>query len=158
MPRETPVSDVMTTDVVFVAPGDRVTDAMEELVAAEVDAAPVLDDGVVVGMLSTSDLIVRGSRLHMPTMVNLLGATLELPGEKKKFDEDIEKKLGGTVAEVMSDESISIGPDATVEAAATSMHDNDVSRLPVIDDRGALVGIIARHDILKALVRRNQGI
>ncbi len=158
MPRETPVSDVMTTDVVFVAPGDRVTDAMEELVAAEVDAAPVLDDGVVVGMLSTSDLIVRGSRLHMPTMVNLLGATLELPGEKKKFDEDIEKKLGGTVAEVMSDESISIGPDATVEAAATSMHDNDVSRLPVVDDRGALVGIIARHDILKALVRRNQGI
>lgn len=157
MPRETPVHEVMTTDVVYVAPDDRVTDAMERLVAAEVDAAPVLRDGVLMGMLSTSDLIVRGSRLHMPTMVNLLGATLELPGEKKKFDEDIGKKLGGTVLEVMSDETVSISPDASVEAAATSMHDNDVSRLPVLDDEGALVGIIARHDILKALVRRNQG-
>lgn len=157
MPRETPVHEVMTTDVVYVAPDDRVTDAMERLVAAEVDAAPVLRNGVLIGMLSTSDLIVRGSRLHMPTMVNLLGATLELPGEKKKFDEDIGKKLGGTVLEVMSDETVSISPDASVEAAATSMHDNDVSRLPVLDGEGALVGIIARHDILKALVRRNQG-
>lgn len=154
MPRDTPVRDVMTTDVVFISPDDRVTDAMERLVTAEVDAAPVLDDGRLVGMLSTSDLIVRGSRLHMPTMVNLLGATLELPGEKKKFDEDLAKKLGGSVTEVMSDETVSIGPDATVEEAATSMHDNDVSRLPVLED-DALVGIIARHDILKALVRRN---
>ena len=45
-------------------------------------------------MLSTGDLIVQESQLHLPTVVSLLGATLELPSSKRHFDEDIEKALG----------------------------------------------------------------
>ncbi|NLV56330.1 MAG: CBS domain-containing protein, partial [Acidimicrobiales bacterium] len=59
MPRSLPVRDVMTTDVLSVAPTDAVEDAMAALVRRGVDAAPVIDpDGVVVGLLSTGDLIV----------------------------------------------------------------------------------------------------
>ena len=32
------------------------------------------------------------------------------------------------------------------------MHDHDVSRLPVVDDDGACVGIVARGDILRAMI------
>ncbi len=46
------------------------------------------------------------------------------------------------------------GQVATVTEAATRMHDHNVSRLPVVDADGRLVGIIARGDILRTLVRR----
>ncbi len=153
MSRTSPVSEVMTTDVLTFAPGDAVAEAMATLVERGIDGAPVVDEnGQVVGMLSTGDLIVQESRLHFPTVISLLGATLELPSAKRHFDEDLRKTLGGTVAEVMQPEPITIAVDDNVEEAATLMHDHDVSRLPVIGDRG-LVGIVSRVDILRGILR-----
>ncbi len=158
MPRTTPVSQVMTTDVLAFAPDENVTDAMRRLVERAVDAGPVVDAaGIVVGMLSTGDLIVQESQLHFPTVISLLGATLEWPSSKKKFDEDLQKALGATVGEVMSAKPITCAPDDTIETAATLMHGHDISRLPVIDGDGVLVGILARKDILRVIVRDDAG-
>jgi CBS domain-containing protein len=144
----------MSTEVVSFAPDEAVLDAAERMVETGVDAGPVVDDaGRVVGMLSTTDLIVRESRMHLPTVISILGATLELPSQKRKFDEDVEKALGSVVSEVMGDAPRTVGPDDTVETAATRMHEEDLSRLAVVDERGTLVGIIARGDILRAIVQ-----
>lgn len=151
MPRNLPVRQVMTTDVLSFTPDLDITEAMRMLVERDVDAGPVLDDGAVVGMLSTTDLIVQQSTLHLPTVITLLGATLEWPSSKKHFDRDVEKALGGTVGEVMNDHPVTCGPDDTIETAASLMHDQNLSRLPVVHD-GVLVGLIARGDILRAIV------
>ena len=152
MSRQSPVSEVMTTDVLTFGPDDNVAEAMQVLVERGIDGAPVVDaDGAVVGMLSTADLIVQESRLHFPTVISLLGATLELPSAKRHFDDDLRRVLGSTVREVMQADPITIGVDDTVEEAATLLHDHDVSRLPVVAD-GALVGIVARTDILRAIM------
>ena len=154
MPRTTPVSQVMTKDVLSFAPDENVVDAMKRLVDRGLDAGPVVDgDGAVVAMLSAGDLIVQETQLHFPTVISLLGATLEWPSSKKKFDEDLRKALGATVNELMTPEPTVCGPDDTIEAAATLMHQHDVSRLPVIDELGVLVGIVSRKDILKVIVR-----
>lgn len=152
MPRTQPVRDVMTTDVLTFAPGDTVESAMRALVDRGIDAAPVVDGGAVVGLLSTSDLIVAEGQVHVPTVITLLGASFELPGERKKFGEDLRRALGGTVEEVMTREPRTVGPDATLEEAATVLHTHDVSRLPVVDDGGVLVGIVARGDIVRAMI------
>jgi CBS domain-containing protein len=150
------VGDVMVTDVLTFSPDEKVSDAMAKLVERDVDAGPVVDgDGKVIGMLSASDLIVRESKIHLPTVISLLGATIEWPGEKRKFDEDLEKKLGATVSEVMDEEPVTIEEGDTIESAATSMHEHDISRLPVVRD-GKLVGLIARGDILRAIVQGSQ--
>lgn len=152
MTQDLPVRDVMTTGVVTVAPDQRIQDAMGALVEAEVDGAPVVDaSGTVVGMLSTGDLIMQDAQVHGPTVISLLGAYIELPSWKKQFEEDFQKAVGAVVSEVMDDEPVTCGPDDTVETAATLMHDHDASRLPVVSD-GRLVGIIARGDILRAIV------
>jgi CBS domain-containing protein len=152
MPRTMPVSQVMTTEVLTFAPDQDIQDAMKLLVEWDVDAGPVVDDsGAVVGMLSTTDLIVQQSTLHLPTVITLLGATIEWPSSKKHFDRDVEKALGSTVGEVMNDDPITCAPDDTIERAASLLHEHNLSRLPVVAD-GALVGIIARGDILRAIV------
>jgi CBS domain-containing protein len=158
MPRDVPVADVMNTEVVAFGPDELVQTAAERMVEREVDGGPVVDDaGKVVGMLSTTDLIVRESRMHLPTVISLLGATIELPSQKRKFDEDVEKALGSTVREVMSDAAQIVKPEDTVETAATLMHEHDLSRLAVVDERGVMVGIIARGDILRAIVQAGRG-
>lgn len=153
MLRELPVRDVMASDVLTFAPDDNVMDAMRTMLVRDVDGAPVVNaDGDVVGLLTTADLIVEEARVHLPTVITLLGAYIELPSSKKKFDHDVEKALGSTVGEVMSEAAPTLGPDDTVEYAATIMHEQGADRLPVIDDNGALVGIVARGDIVRAIV------
>jgi CBS domain-containing protein len=152
MPRSQPVASVMTTDVLTFSPDDTVEAAMTSMVERGIDGAPVVDeDGKVVGMLTTGDLIVQESQVHVPTVISLFGAYLELPSAHRKFDQDLRKALGGRVAEVMHDEPHTVTADDTLETAATVMHDHDVSRLPVVRD-GRLVGIIARNDILRAII------
>ena len=150
--RDLPVHDVMTADVVAFTPDQNVTEAMSELVARGVDAGPVIDGGTVVGMLSTGDLIVEEARVHFPSVVNFFGVNVTLPFEHQKLDDSVAKALGATVGEVMTAEPLTIGAEASVEDAATLMHDKEVSRLPVVDRGGALVGIISRGDIVKAIV------
>jgi len=150
--REMPVSDFMTTDVLTFGPDQNVQEAMQQLVARSIDAGPVVDaDGAVVGMLSTGDLIVEEARVHFPTVVNFLGVNVTWPFEHKDLDDTMAKALGASVGEVMTAVPVTIEADASVEDAATVMHDHDLSRLPVVTD-GRLVGLIARGDIVKAIV------
>ena len=157
MPRDTLVRQVMTTDVLSFAPEEPIQEAMRRLVEREVDGGPVVEGDRVVGMLTAGDLIVQDARLHYPTVITILGATIEMPGSGKHFEEDLHKAVGLTVGEGMSDDVVTCGPDHTVEDVATILHERNMSRLPVVEgDR--LVGIISRGDILRAIVQaRSQG-
>lgn len=146
------VREVMTTDVLTFRPEESVQDAYRALVEADVDGGPVIDgEGHVVGMLSTGDLLVQETRLHYPTVVSLFGAYLELPSSHRKFEEDLRRAVGADVDDVMTRHVETCSPDDTLERAATLMHEHDVSRLPVTEG-GRLVGIIARGDILRAVM------
>jgi CBS domain-containing protein len=153
MVRESPVSDWMSTEVVSFRPDENVRDAMRRLVQTDVDGGPVVDaEGRVVGVLSTSDLIVKEAELHFPTVFNFLGVDVQWPSFKHRhLDDDIAKALGATVGEVMDGEPVVVAPTATLETAATLMHDEDVSRLPVVDG-GRLVGLLSRNDVLRAVL------
>lgn len=113
-------------------------------------------DGTVVGMLSTGDLIVQESQLHYPTVINILGGLIELPGSRKKFEHELNQAVAVDVADAMSPEPVTCGPDDTIEVVATLMHEHDVSRVPVVED-GRLVGIVARGDVLRGMVAGADG-
>ena len=154
MPRETPVRDVMTTDVLSFKPQDTVQAAAEAMAERSIGGAPVVDDeGKVVGMLNDDDLIVSDTRLHMPTVISVLGAYLELPSSASRFDKEVRKAVGATVGDVMTANPQTCGEDDTLEQVATVLHEHELSRLPVVRD-GKLVGIVSRGDILKAIVQK----
>jgi CBS domain-containing protein len=151
LPRETPVREVMTADVITVAPTQSVADAARLLTERRIGAAPVVSDGKLIGMLDDDDLIVEEARIHFPTTIAVLDTYLMMPGSLARFERELKKAVGATVADVMDDEFESIGPDDTLEQAASVMHERSTTHLPVVDgDR--LVGIIARGDVVRALV------
>lgn len=153
MLRELPVVDLMVRDVTTFTVDQNVQDAMRVLVTEDIDAGPVVDENHhVVGLFSTGDIIVEEARLHLPTIVNFLGVNVALPWHDKELDESVAKALGEFVGDVMTAPAITIENNATVEDAATLMHDEKVSRLPVVNSAGRLVGIIARGDIVRAIV------
>lgn len=153
--RDTPVRDLMVTDVLTFKASDDIQTAMRALVMSDIDGAPVVDDeGYVIGSLSNGDLIVEEAIIPLPAVITLLGGVMELPKSRKKYEEDLDKALGATVGEVMQEGVVAIlNPADTLEDAATVMHDEELDRVPVCDDDGRLVGIVGRGDILRAIVR-----
>ena len=54
---DTPVRDIMTADVISVAPGDTVHRCMRMVTDKHIRHLPVIENGKVVGMLSIGDLV-----------------------------------------------------------------------------------------------------
>lgn len=154
MPATTLVRDVMSTNVATLRPDLPVAAAADAMAEGRYGAMPVVDDaGHLLGLLRDEDLIVSEARVHVPTFLNFLGATIPLPGEMKHLEEELHKVAGATVGEVMDDDPTTIGPDDTLEELATRMHDSEVSHLPVVNADGRVVGIVARGDIVRHIAR-----
>jgi CBS domain-containing protein len=154
MAASTLVRDVMTSSVVTLRPDQSIGDAADQMAAHKFGAMPVVDEsGALVGLLRDSDLIVSEARVHVPTFLNILGASIPLPGEMAHVEEELHKVAGATVEEVMETDPLTIGPDDTLEDLATGMNDEEVSHVPVVDTDGRLVGIVARGDIVRFIAR-----
>src|SRR5262245_39213400 len=154
MPTTTLVRDVMTSNVATLAADATVAAAADALAERGHGAMPVVDaDGHLVGLLRDKDLIVSEARVHAPHFLNFFGATIPFPGEMKKVEEELKKVAGATVAELMDDKPVTVGPDDTLEEVATRMNDADISHVPVVDADGRVVGMVARGDIVRFIAR-----
>jgi CBS domain-containing protein len=143
--------DIMTPDPLTVTLDLRVTDAAHIMSENRVGALPVLDpDGRLVGLVTEGDLIMQDAKVHFPTYLHLLGGFVFYPGSTERFESDLKKAVGATVADVMTADPVTVSPDSTVEDVATLLVEREISRLPVMDG-GRLVGIISKGDIVRAI-------
>ena len=153
MPSTIALRSVMTTDVVTVTPDLSLAEAADVLDERGIGAAPVVDAaGQVVGLLRDEDLLSGEARLHVPTTIAILGVNFTLPGEVARYDEELRKAIASTVGEVMEQQFPQLPPDATLEDAATLMHEADVTHVVVVED-GRAVGVVARGDLVRHLAR-----
>ena len=153
MPAEPIVRDVMTTTVVTLHPEQAIAAAADEMAEHKFGAMPVVDDtGKLVGVLTDEDFIVSEARVHVPTIINFLGATIPLPSSMHHLEGELHKVAGSTVGEVMDEDPATIAPDATLEDLATVMHERDVSHVSVVEGK-KLVGIVARGDLVRFIAR-----
>ena len=68
MPSED-VSSIMTGNVITLSPDQTVPEAADVLSENGIGAAPVVEDGKLVGLLRDEDLIVSEAKLHVPTVI-----------------------------------------------------------------------------------------
>jgi len=69
--KETPVSDIMTEQLLTVNPGDSITECMRIMTEKRVRHLPVLEGTNLVGMLSIGDLVNWFISAHTATIDNL---------------------------------------------------------------------------------------
>ena len=121
------IADYMSTELVSVSPEDDIIEAMRRLLHWQLSGAPVLDQSEqMVGILSQKDClaIVYNAAYH--------------------------QEWGGSVSQYMSRDVEHIEARSSIVDAADKFLHSSFRRFPVLRD-GKLVGLISRHDILRAL-------
>lgn len=144
LPADRPVSEVMTREVVTLTPEMTLAQAWERMLKNNLKALPVVEaNNVVVGVLTDEDVLTRaglGQRLSLAARLDAAHLNLE-------FQRLEESHLH--VGDIMSKPPITTQPKESLAVAAARMARHAIKRLPVVDEHGKLVGVIARLDILE---------
>ena len=140
------VEDIMTPEVVTVAPGASLKQAANLLLEHRISGLPVVDNqGHVLGVVSEADILQKEAPgLQVP------GALAWLVGLDGEVDRS--KLEARVVGEAMTSPPLTIAAHCPVSLAARRMSEKGVNRLPVVEN-GELVGIVTRADLVRAFVR-----
>lgn len=157
------VQEAMQKDVITLRRIDKIEEAAKILREKKISGAPVVDeDNKMIGIVSEGD-IMRLLEFHSPNLNLILPSPLdliELPIRmKSEYDEisaGLKKASLVLTQEIMTRKVVTIAPDKSISDAAELMDSRKVKRLPVVDEKGDMVGIITRGDIIGALVKSNE--
>jgi CBS domain-containing protein len=140
------VREVMSVPAVSVPGETPFLEIVRTLSREHLGAVPVVDaDGRVIGVVSESDLLAKAAAQ----------AAVPHPGPVRRLREHrlYEKGRGETAAALMTSPAITVAPGTKVADAAWLAARSRLKRLPVIDHRDRLVGVVSRIDLVRALVR-----
>jgi CBS domain-containing protein len=152
MKEERLVKDIMVKKVITIQKDASVEELSELLVKNRISGVPVIDsDGKLVGIATEGDLIIKDSDLHFPRYFKLLDSIIYLES-LNKFKKSLKKFLGTKVEDVMTAEIKTVKGEAPVGEAANIMIKYNINRVPVLDSKDELVGIVTRADIVKSMI------
>ena len=124
------ISEIMTKDPHSVSPDTPVSEAARMMKEEDVGLVPVVERvggaetrGRLIGVVTDRDIAIRAVAE---------GRAADAP-----------------VSEVMSGGVKTCSPDDSVEEAMDLMGREQVRRIPIVDERGSLVGIVAQADIVR---------
>ncbi len=145
------VAEIMTREPIVVTPVTPLKEAIQILAEHHISGLPVVNEqGVLVGVISESDLMWQETGAEPPPYVMVLDSIIYLQNPHK-YEQEIHKALGQTVGEVMTSHVTTIKPDKSLQEAAQALQQKQVHRLPVLDNAGKLIGILTRGDIIRAM-------
>lgn len=151
----------MTRDVETASPDDDVGKVLTRLARAGFNGFPVTEDGLVVGIVTQGDLVdlfqpsdrTLWIPVGFPPFLESLTYAVDLSWDELDVGMDMARNAGRPIREVMTGNVVTVGPKAGVDEMLALLADEeqDINRLPVTDEAGALLGIVAREDLLRAL-------
>jgi len=146
------IADVMTRPVFTVQRETPLKDVARMLIDNGVSGVPVVDaQGAVLGVVSEADFLLKeqgAGEIRHRRLARLLG---ERPETQHQLD-----VIGArTAGEAMTSPAVTIEVSRSIREAAAVMTGRRVNRLPVTD-KGRLVGIVTRADLVRAYVRSDQ--
>ncbi len=147
------VKDIMTTEVVTVGLDLSIKDLVAVFRDKDVGGAPVVgDDRRLLGIVTEGDLMALDADLQYPHYFELFDSIIYL-GSQKRFKEQLEKAAAANVGQLMTrrEKVMTVAPEDLASKAATLMSRHRIDRVPVVDEDDVLVGLVTRHDIIKAI-------
>lgn len=123
------VGNLMTLDPITIGSEELALEAERLIKTYRISGLPVVDEGVVVGVLSQTDLLTaRSSDLISGNWPRL------------------------RVRHLMTRPAMTVNATSSLHAAAREMIEHHVHRLVVVDDAGAAIGVLTPLDLLGALL------
>jgi len=113
--------EIMTSSVTTATRDMSLRDVAVMMRDGDMGSIPVVEDGKLVGIVTDRDIVIRSIAEG--------------------------KDASSPVGEAMTTEMFSVRPDDFVFEAIRLMGDKQVRRVPVVDETGALAGIIAMADV-----------
>lgn len=129
-----PLSEIMSTEPVTCSPDDDVDNVWRLMQEHSFAGLPVVKKGKLVGIVTQKNLL--DSRVVFPMF----------EAKKGRF------KAPSKISSVMRTSVISLKPASLVKEAAKLMLEKNIGRVPIIDGKGKLIGVVDREDIVKALL------
>lgn len=111
--------DLTVRDVITISPDESIKEAQNIMDEEEISGLPVVEDGIVVGIISRRDI-------------------------KPIINSDAQRKVG----DIMTEDVVTISESTDPEEALDIAYENKVERLPVVQD-GKIMGIVTMKDILE---------
>jgi len=129
-----PLSKIMSTEVVTCSPEDEVDNIWRLMQERSFAGLPVVRRGKLIGIVTQKNLLDSGVILPV------------FEAKRGRF------KAPPKISSVMKAPVVSLKPAAEVKEAAELMLKKDIGRLPIVDRKGRLVGIVDREDIVRELL------
>jgi CBS domain-containing protein len=129
------IREIMNPTIVAIGVSDRLLTVEDIMMLGNVRHMPVVKAGRLVGVVSERDLLwASPSRLANPES-----------GDRRDFLNSVE------VSCVMSSPAIVIDAKASLRDAARMMVDHKIGCLPVVGEKGRLLGMLSEVDLLEVL-------
>ena len=118
------LADVMRAEVIEVAPEDTLGEVAERMSAVNVGAVVVKDYGRLIGILTERDMLkAMAARVHTSD---------------------------ARVREWMTEDPLTATAEMEVENAAQVMLEHNFRHLPIVDDNGAVIGLVSLRRVVAA--------
>ncbi len=127
IPKKT-VGDIASKNVISFSMDCSVKEAAEKLSVHEIDGAPVMKDGKVVGVFTLTDLV------------------------QAVAEDNVNKSVG----ELMSSDVVIVNEDLKIANAIEVMLKKSISRLIIADNDNNLLGIVTRTDLIDCITNLKQ--
>ncbi|WP_405566862.1 CBS domain-containing protein [Streptomyces sp. NBC_01167] len=151
--KHTKVGTVMVSDVITAEAGTGFKEVARLLEDNRISGLPVVDDDEkVLGVISETDLMLRQA-----------AASGEPERRRRRImtraaRTSAEKERAESAGTLMSMPAVTVHADDTIAAAARTMTQRHLERLPVVDEEERLVGIVTRRDVLQVFLRPDEDI
>jgi CBS domain-containing protein len=140
-------TDLMTREIVTVAPETPLADAIRLMLEHRVSGLPVVDGaGRLVGLVTEGDLLHRAETGTDTVRLGWLQALLA----RGRMAERYMHTHGRRVQDVMTRDVLTVSEASPLDAVIRIMESRHVRRVPVVEGE-RLVGIISRSDLVRAL-------
>ncbi|HHW92169.1 MAG TPA: CBS domain-containing protein [Firmicutes bacterium] len=146
--------EIMTAPVITVRPETKLEEVVTLMAEKNISGVPVVDeDNVVVGIISETDIVAYAGKTQA---VRLLSSSGWISPYEERTGGVMYRKgfelLANTPAErLMATRVITVTEDTPGLEVARIMNRKKINRVPVVDARGRLLGLITRADLVRAL-------